>query len=331
MSRLVALLLAGAVAAAGPAAIAQEAPSRAEAILERIASTEGATYQARQLVVSFGRPQAAAVLDVRSSPGGHFVRSESGGEVARMWRRDGLGVVSEGRGWTSDPSPPVVELRPEAVITKYDVTVEGEQDVVGVPLIPLTLVRRSDRATVERLWVHDESGIVYRRELYDPEGTLVGMTAVLDMRWGRLAAPDPVDAAPGEVEGVRSVRDAGAPAVLPAGYRLEGTYRIDDPDGRDVSHWVYADGLHALSVFSMPGGLKAPAGFLEHAGGLFVGPGPGTWAWEGAGRTWVLVAEEPGLDPALLRAPLPAGGHTIWARLGSVWARLFSAIGALFG
>jgi hypothetical protein len=121
--------------------------------------------------------------------------------------------------------------------------------------------------------------------------------------------------------------------MLPLGYRLLRGYRME-ADGRPADQWLYSDGLHALSVFSTTGRLRTPKGFEAAEGrgaeGLWIGPGPGTWAWEGGGRSWLVVAEESALDPAELTGSFPKGGPSFWARLGSLWSRLFGAIGDLF-
>jgi negative regulator of sigma E activity len=318
-----------------PSSTAQEqVPTEAAAVLEKMAGAEHATYQVRQLVVYFGAPQSAAVLDVRSSPSGHFVRAESGGEVTRFWRRADVGIVSDEHGSIRDAAPPAVPLRPGAVLAKYDIVLEDRLDIFGVNVVPLVLVRRSDRATVERLWVEPTSGIVYRRELYGAGGRLVGMSTVLDMHWGAQVADDPVEPSALRPARVEAFPGTDAPAMLSHGYRLLGTYRIQSVGSSSpAEHWVYTDGLHALSIFRTSGRLKAPGGFeatdLDGAR-AWIGPGPGTWAWEGGGASWVIVAEEPALDPTLLTARLPKGGPSVWARLGSVWSRVFRGIAALF-
>lgn len=315
-----------------PSAAQSEEPNDASGFLEIMASAEHATYKARQLVVYFGDPQSAAVLDVSSTNEGHFVRAESGDDVTRLWKRADLGLINVNDESIRDALPAGVPLRPAEVLRKYRVDVESPKEIVGIKCTPLVLIRRSDRATVERLWVHPTSGVVYRRELYGVGGKLVGMFAILDMDWGMRSEDEPMDTsleAPAEVMAAATI--GSAPDVLPDGYRLLRSYRIGMKSPAD--HWLYTDGIHALSVFRTPGGLRPPAGFVKaDLGGAkgWVGPGPGTWAWEGGGATWVVVAEEPALDPARLTQPFPRGGPSLWSRLGSVWSRAFRAVGGLF-
>ncbi|MGH2760719.1 MAG: hypothetical protein ACRDKJ_14305 [Actinomycetota bacterium] len=315
-----------------PSVAAQDEPTEASDLLARMASTGDATYQARQLVVYFGRPQSAAVIDLRSSEKGHFLRAESGSDVTRLWRRRDMRLVSDAGGTITEAAPAALGLDPAAVLAKFDVEVERPASLLGVRVVPLSLVRRSDGAAVERLWVHADSGVVYRRELYGVGGKLVGLAAILDMRWGRDEPAEPYEPGSGEVSRALGARSADAPSMLPNGYRLRRGYRIAIDD-RPTEHWLYSDGLHALSIFRTPGGLRPPDGFAKtDLGGTagWTGPGPGTWAWEGGGASWVVVAEEPGLDPVRLTEPLPKGGRSAWARMGSLWSGALRAIGDLF-
>jgi hypothetical protein len=316
-----------------PSAAAQEAPPKDAAdYLELMADAEGATYQVRQLVVYFGVPQSAAVVDVRSSEQGEFLRAESGPAVTRLWRQPDRGLVSDDQGSISEEAPSPVALRPAAILRKFDVEVERTASLLGVRVVPLSLVRRSDHTAVERLWVHPQSGIVYRRELYGTDGKLVGLSAILDMRWGRDVPAEPYDPGSGEVTRAQGVAASGAPAMLPDRYRLLRAYRVE-MGGETTQHWLYSDGLHALSVFRTRGGLRRPGGFVKaDVGGTsgWVGPGPGTWAWEGGGASWVVVAEEPALDPVRMTKGLPKGGPSAWARMGSLWSSAFRAVGDIF-
>lgn len=316
------------------AGIAQDDRSRAVTYLRRVARAQEATYSCRQLVAYFGDPQsAAAMLDVRSSGDGQFVRAESGPATKRLWLDESASVLASRSSHLREATPTAVPLRPEEVLAKYEVDVGSRQRLFGVEVVPLTLVRRRDRAMIEQWLVQPRSGIVYQRELYDEQGKLVGMSTITDMKWGASAAakPEPIEEQARAPSTVRSSATDNAPEMLPLGYRLLRGYRLE-ADGRPAEQWVYSDGLHALSVFSTSGRLQSPEGFTaaQGADGLWVGPGPGTWAWEGGGRSWMVVAEESALDPVELTEAFPRGGPSFWARLGSLWSRLFGAIGGLF-
>jgi hypothetical protein len=319
------------VLAPAPSVAQDDSSSEAAGYLEKIAGADQATYRARQIVVYFGSPQSAAVVDVRSSQDGQFLRAEAGESVTRLWRRADLGVLSRDEESVTDAAPPPTSVQPAAVLEKYEIEVEKPVELLGVKVVPLALERRSDRAMLERLWVHPRSGVVYRRELYEKSGKLVAMSAILDMNWGEDVPAEQFESSGQAPSRARSGAGGKAPLMLTNGYKLQREYRVSI-GGRSAEQWVYSDGLHALSVFRTEGGLSAPAGFVpEDFGDVrgWVGPGPGTWAWEGRGATWVLVAEEPSLDPALLTSAFPRGGPSVWARMGSVWARAFRAIGGL--
>ncbi len=320
----------------GPSAGAQDAPTEAsdpDALLERIASAEGATYQARQLVVYFDEPQSAAVMDVRSAPDGTFVRAESssGADVTRIWRRAGHGLVASDELAIEDLAPPGVSLDAREVREKYDIGVGSTTMQLGVEVIPLDLVRRSDRRHVERLWVDPRSGVVYRRELFGAEGSLLGLSQMLEMHWGeRGEAEERTAAMP--TEKVRKAPTDDAPGELHYGYELAGGYRFS-VDETPTDHWVYTDGLHTLSVFRTEGSMERPERYRAvelDDGTAWAGPGPGTWTWEGDGFSWVVVAEEPQLDPEEIVRPFPMGGRSIWARLGAWWTKAWQGIVGLF-
>ena len=324
--------IAGAGLALHPAVALAADPEQASRLLERIATADGTSYRAKQLVAYFGTPQSNALLDVRSSPGGRFVRAESGRDVSRMWSRADVGVLAGRYANLQEAAPPEVRLDPVEVLAKYDVTVGPPEELLGTKLVPLTLARRSDGAIVERWWIHERSGVVYRRTLYDASGMLVGMSTVIEMHWGDPGPADPVAADLDRAQSVRAIDAKDAPRHLAGGYDLWKCYELA-VDGRRAQQWVYTDGVHALSVFRTDGNLKDPDGFTpSDVGGarVWTGPGPGTWAWQGGGRTWLVVAEEPALDAQSLIDPFPSGGPSFWSRLGSVWSRLIGAIAGLF-
>lgn len=314
--------------------VAQESPrGDAETYLDKMASTDDATYHARRLVVFLGDTPSNAVLDVRSSPSGRYVRAEAGAAVTRVWKRTGRRIVSGPSGAIEDRSPPVVDIHSRRVLAKYDVIVEDAETLLGVDVVPLTLQRRSDRQTIERMWVHSDSGIVYRREFYGADGELLGLTTVLDMNWGEEVSVETFDAQAQPPSRVDASRVPGAPHMLPNGYELVDA-SVFEADGRHTYHWMYSDGLHVLSVFRTHGAVRAPQGFVptDVAGHrAWIGPGPGMWMWDGGGSAWTILAEEPGLDPAEMTRAFPHGGRSVWARMGSLWSKGFGWIGDVVG
>ncbi|MEX2394168.1 MAG: hypothetical protein WD826_06790 [Actinomycetota bacterium] len=312
------------VPSGGHHARAQEAPSDVTVLLDRVAGADDVTYRARQLVVYFGEPQSAAVLDVTSGDDGRFVRAESGSAVSRVWSSSDVDVVDGNAANLEEVAPPKMRVDPDAVSAKYALEIGEPEDHLGTELVPLTFERRADGALVERWWVHEASGVLYRRAFYDDDGMLLGLTTILEMDWTPQEDGDPVEGIDATTR-VQPTSTSHAPTTLSSGYALWQTYSLD-VDGAPTEQWVYSDGLHALSVFRSPGGLDVPAGFTRD-GRVWKGPGPGTWTWEGGGYRWVAVAEETRLDPTVLLDAFPHGGPTVGARLGSVWSRLFRVFG----
>lgn len=312
---------------AGPDAGAQTDPTP---YIHKLSESTRATYQARQLVVYLGKPQSAAIVEVRSTPAGTFLRAQSTGDTLRVWRDPWRGLATDDERALEDAGPPSVPLDPELLLSKYRVDVGAASWLLGVGVVPLTLVRREDRRTVERLWLQPETGVIYRRELFSASGDLIGLATMLDMRWGDVDAPESYEG--DEPSPVKVERARGVPEHLPYGYRLQAAYRLD-ADGRQIVHWVYSDGLHALSVFRSPGSAtpSEDASPIRLRGAVaWTGPGFGTWTWEGKRSAWTLVAEEPQLDPDLLTRPFPHGGRSIADRMGAWWAKAFRWLGDRF-
>jgi len=223
-------------------------------------------------------------------------------------------------------------VRPSEILAKYSVTVGPAEKLLGVNVVALSLQRRRDGVTVERMWVDPSSGVVYRRELYSGSGKRIGMSTIIDMHWGTKAQTERFDPSLQVPTQAQEGSANGVPERLANSYRLLGSYRLKIAH-RATEQWLYSDGIHALSVFRTPGGLRAPSGFSPAVVGhtrAWRGPGPGTWAWQGGGATWVLVAEEAALDPSDLLKPFPKGGPSVWARMGSVWSRTFRGVRDLF-
>lgn len=312
----------------------ERADDVATELLRKVAEADEAPYRARQVVVYFGgKDQSAAVLDVQSSRSGRFVRAESGDSVTRSWSREGIGGVEGDYLSKHEGDVTQVRVRPEGVVAKYSLAADDPEEILGVKLVPLTLTRRKDDALAERWWVHAKTGVVYRREQFGATGDLVGLATLIEMDWGDPGPFEPVEpdltGAPQAIQ----IDAKDAPDRLAGGYELWQTYSLE-VDGRAAEQWVYSDGLHALSVFRTRGGLARPEGFTagDVAGHrVFTGAGPGMWAWEGSGSSFLVVAEEPGIGPAALLEPFPLGGPSVWARLGSVWSRLFRGLAGLFG
>lgn len=293
--------------------------------LKQMSSAATISYKSRQLVVYLDEPQSAAVMRVQSWQGRKFVRSESDGEVTQVWREPARGLVYGSGHAYEDSSLPRVEMKPSRVLSKFDINI-GSPGSDG--FLPLDLIRRSDRRLVERIWVDPRTGLVYRRELFGSRGHTIGLTTMLEMEIGDGGNLEPLEPR-NRARKVKQVTKPKAPETLPYNYELAGTYEIS-AGKRPSTHWVYSDGLHTLSVFRTKGVLDKPDGYHKAElddGQAWVGPGPGTWTWQGGPNVWVIVAEEPQLDPEVLTSDLPTAGRSAPAKLGSWWSRALHWVG----
>ena len=99
---------------------------KASRLLERIASAEGASYRAKQLVAYFGEPQSNALLDVRSSRG-RTVRPR------RVGTRCHAHVVARGRRRRSPGATRTCRRPRRRSCGSIRVDVLAKYDVVGRP------------------------------------------------------------------------------------------------------------------------------------------------------------------------------------------------------
>ena len=284
-----------------------------------MAEAGNGTYTARKLVVYLGRPASSAIVEVRSSPDERLVRAEAGDSRLAVWTDGRSSRMSVGRMSVRESEAPNVAMRPQDVSVKYEVRTGTLTALAGVGVVPLELVRRSDGRLVERLWVHPDNGMVYRREIFGEGGRLLGMSTVLDVQWGAN------EGAAKWSRTTQATRSSQAPGQLPYSYGLVSTHDLV-VDGRNVQHWVYSDGLHTLSVFRSRGSLRTPDGYQPVSlsdSTAYAGPGPGTWTWQGGDHTYVVVADEAQLDPAELTEGLDRGAPNRLTRLGAVWAKAY--------
>lgn len=259
--------------------------------------------------------QHSAVLDVIAVDG--VVRIEG---PADLPARPGAATVLHTKGWS---------LLGPAGGDRIGDDLAGKYDVARAPGPPVadratTLVSLHHRGELrERLAVDTATGLVLRREQFDPTGRPVRVVTVLKL-----------DTAPpaGVVEGVRPPqggRDAvdveelpstyRAPAVLAGAFRQVGAYR----HARGV-HLLYTDGLHGLSLFTEPGKLardSLPRGGevvrLGRATGVrYTWPGGEVVTWESGPMVHTLVGDATAAELLAAARSLPRPGR------GSVLARL---------
>jgi len=137
-----------------------------------------------------------------------------------------------------------------------------------------------------------------------------------------------------EARGRDALRSAGwtVPDTLPGGYRRDGVYAIDAPEGQPLQ-LVFTDGLYTVSVFQQRGRLDE-ASLSEGAERVDIGRGE-MWSWPGAvpsRRVWqagqttfTLVGDAPPAELDAITAALPApAGPGVPERVRTGLSRLWS-------
>ena len=160
---------------------------------------------------------------------------------------------------------------------------------------------REDDSVAGRFWVDRESGVLLRREVYDPQGRRLRSSAFVDLTMEAPAVSGrPVAAAAGALvprSRLQDVRDDGWPVPdrLPGGFALFEARQDDD----GVLHLSYSDGLSTTSLFVQRGspGAAPPDGFVRRTLGsraVWVHEGaPARVVWAGEERVWTLVSDAP--------------------------------------
>jgi sigma-E factor negative regulatory protein RseB len=199
----------------------------------------------------------------------------------------------------------------------YDLLVASAATVAG-RRAKVVEVRRLGGAVAARLWVDESTGLLLRRELYDPAGATTRASAFERVRIGATRALPgggtvlrPMDRAvlPPDAAVLR-----GAGWVCPdgglGGLSLVAAGRMATSYG-EVLHLVYSDGVMSVSVFEQRGRLD-PASLrgwqAQRWGSALVHVRPGTprqLVWSGAGSVFTVVADAPAATVAAVVVALP--------------------------
>jgi len=226
---------------------------------------------------------------------------------------------------------------------KYRVDIAGRERLLNRPTTVLELRLRDGGDLRERLWVDDRSGLLLRRETLE-EGEVLRMAMFTGLDLGNEEAPTSTGPLPLvtlqqgveriEARGRDALRSAGwtVPDTLPGGYRRDGVYAIDAPEGQPLQ-LVFTDGLYTVSVFQQRGRLDE-ASLSEGAERVDIGRGE-MWSWPGAvpsRRVWqagqttfTLVGDAPPAELDAITAALPApAGPGVPERVRTGLSRLWS-------
>jgi sigma-E factor negative regulatory protein RseB len=297
------------------------AEERALGLLRRaVTAQRTVTYSGTQWLSSEASGGAVTVVEVRHDPArGTWsdTRAAGGGHTVP----DGKGTDLDGEALA-------------ALTHHYRLAERGADRCAGRSAAVVEARTLGGDRVAGRFWLDRETGLLLRRELYDPAGAIVRATAFVQLDEGTAAAEAPAAVTrPDTGASERALDDAALtrlrregwqlPDVLPGGMERYRATELTVDDHR-VVQLAYSDGLFAASLFVEQGGLDAGAlrGFdRTQLAGTTVHVRTGlqrTVVWAGRSAVYTLVLDAPdALTPDLVAAlphrPADAG---MLARLG---------------
>lgn len=179
-------------------------------------------------------------------------------------------------------------------------------------------------APAARFWLDRETGLVLRREVYDPQGRTTRASAFVDLTLGQARVDVASAAAPwAERLGPAALDDLRAegwhcPATLPGPLQLVDARR-GGADGA-ILHLSYSDGIASVSVFVQRGRLDEAAMAGHRRSGrdgheVWVrGDVPRRVTWASGSEVYTVVADAPErtVDRVVAALPhRPAEGNTL--------------------
>jgi sigma-E factor negative regulatory protein RseB len=286
----------------GPRPVVDET---ARGLLERAAAAQVATtYSGTQFVSAWSSDGATSqVLEVTHSP-----------SEGTTWRaagaRAGAGQVVHSAAKAADPS--ILGVGAVALMARhYSLAGAGTARVAGRQTDVVEARRpgagRSQPSVVARFWLDRASGLVLRREVYDPRGRVTRASAFVDVTVSAAGEPArPGTGAEGRAwaetlddRALRRMRTYGwdCPDELPGPLPLVDARR-GGPDA-EIVHLSYADGIASISVFQQPGDLDRDhlPGYRRQdvaGGSVWVrAEVPRRVVWSAGGTVYTVVADAP--------------------------------------
>ncbi|MCX8085407.1 MAG: MucB/RseB C-terminal domain-containing protein [Rhodocyclaceae bacterium] len=147
----------------------------------------------------------------------------------------------------------------------YHIRLEGAARIAGQESQIVRLDPRDAWRYGHRFWVAREAGLLLRADIWNAAGEPLETIAFTELRLGEPASPELLRPSSGEGKEawqvrqakLRELRDDGPwlfGAELP-GFRRQAALRRILPGGAEpaeVLHWIFSDGLAAISVFISP-------------------------------------------------------------------------------
>jgi hypothetical protein len=223
-------------------------------------------------------------------------------------------VYHRGLGWAMVwPAELASDDRPSPD-AKYRVVAMGPGPTVAGRSTNLVEVRRGS-VRCELVYTDAKTGLVLRREQYDPAGDLRRTVTfeTLETNTTPVSLPARVaDKSPDTVPGMSPSAPYRAPAALGSGYELIGAYRQSG-----TVHLLYSDGIYDLSVFEQRGrldrdGLPTGRRHVTLAGRdawQVSWPGGDVVVWQAGGAVFTAVGEAPIDDVLAAAGTMPSAGQ----------------------
>ncbi len=185
--------------------------------------------------------------------------------VHTFWPLKKVAVVEQRDALLPFPSLPAGASE---ALSAYHVTLEGTDRVAALNARVMLLAPRDGHRFAQRVWAHEDSGLMLRADVLSPEGQVLESSAFTDLKVGVKPQPEAVLQAMAKLDGYRVVRAAISRTRLEAeGWRLKvpvtGFAQIScvkrpvdggEPvaDAPSMVQSIYSDGLVHISVFIEP-------------------------------------------------------------------------------
>lgn len=287
---------------------------------DAIVASRTTSFEGRMVMIAFG-PDGPDVTEVEVAQGSDGRLQVAEAETWLVGRVDGQAFYRQLPGGPADAAGDVVgrtdgvRLRlggaerhwfsPDALRPKYAVRVEGHRLLATGRTVVVAVVARDTGVCRERLYVHERTGLVVRRDTFAVDGAPARVVAftqldVTDQFPSSAALAATAGGAAATPDRDRLER-AGwvVPPRLPAGYRLASGYVPRDSAGRSV-HLVYSDGLYTVSLYEQVGRVDATAlagavASVHDGHHVLRWPGsePERMVWTGDDMTFTVVSDAP--------------------------------------
>jgi sigma-E factor negative regulatory protein RseB len=309
-------------------------------LIERASGADATTaYEGTRFVASWGSRSTSHLLHVDHEPGR--------GTTVQM-----LGNGARSAGGLREDSDAVSALDNAEALDllerNYYLRTSGVDSVAGREADVIEAWRRDDANRAHpaaRFWLDRDSGVLLRRESYDPTGRTVRGSAFFDIRIDepKLAGIAPPSAAASAspdgnqaehrqlLKDLTAMESAGwlCPRRLADGLELRAARRLSNESGQ-VLHLAYSDGLATVSVFEQRGRLDDAGleGFRQvrlGGGTVHVRDGlPQQLIWTSRDTVFTVVTDAPDETVAAAVAALPMAEPAevgLMARLGRGFSR----------